>query len=286
MIKIRLFILGFAISLIVSCSSLTRVETDKYTITEIDTTRTYHVQNAPGNRDNGVIFPSSRVMTEERDLTQRDSTVERQYPNFIRAGLFESVGIFGGSSDYGLGTGLFGVMPDFGKLSNAYRGESGYLQTGGIYRLGIFEWRLRWFDDSPSWTYGTNVMEFLLPDGRGEKMLFSVLPFYVRKRIFLREEIPYITITPAAGIGLFPSQYLNLSTSLDIGSIGGLNLRTYIGLAVGYNGPNTPQIKNNDFSNEGQSSVFPYFGIGMSVLDFLNVDKDMEIEWKNHPHSS
>lgn len=286
MLKIPIIITIIAAAILIQgCSTFSRDESDVYTISNHDTTYTQHVQNAPGNRDNGVIYPSSKVLKSERDLTQKDSTVDRFYPNFIRLGLFESVGTIGGSSDYSIGTGFFGVFPDYSKLSNSYRGETKNIFSGGIYRIGIAEWRLRWFHDSPDWTYGVSAVEFLIPDSRAEKMLFSFMPFYVRKRYFLRREIPYIAITPSAGLGLLPSQYLNLSASLDIGSIGGLNLRTYIGLAVGYNNASTPQIKNNDFTKEAQTSVFPYFGIGMSVLDFLNLPKETDVEWKYHEHS-
>lgn len=269
-----------------SCTTLTRTEEDILTISEIDTVNTYQVQNVPGNRDNGIIFPSSRVVTQERDLIQRDSVLKRYYPNFIRAGLFESIGTIGGSSDHGLGTGLFGVMPDFLKLSNSFRGETNKIFTGGIYRLGIFEWKLYIFEESPSWTYGVHALEFILPDARGEQMLFGISPLYIRKRIFLRDDIPYISITPSIGFSIYPSLYTNISASLDIGSIGGFNVRTYAGIALGYNPPYSPQVRNNDFTNDGQSVVHPYFGIGASYLDFLNLDEDLEIEWKDYKHSS
>lgn len=272
--------------ILVSCSSLTRNEQDIYTITELDTTRTLVVENAPGNRDNGVIFPSTRTIKEERQVKRRDSLVNRYYPNFIRAGLFESVGTIGGSPDYGIGTGLFGIMPNFKNISKSYRGESGKIFTGGIYRLGIFEWKLNIFEDSPSWTYGTIGYEAIIPDGRGENILISVAPFYIRKRIFLRNEIPYISFTPYFGVGLFPSIYTNFGASLDFGSIGGLNLRAYTGIALGYNGSYTAQISDNDFASGSNSVIFPYLGLGISVLDFLNLDEDLEIEWKDYKHSS
>jgi hypothetical protein len=285
--NLTLILTIFTAALIIQgCSSFSREESDVYTISDHDTTYTNHVQNAPGNRDNGIIYPSSRVLKSERDLTQRDSVVKRYYPNFIRLGLFESIGTIGGSSDYSIGTGFFGVFPDYSKLSNSYRGDGSSIFSGGIYRIGIAEWRLRWFRDSPDWTFGVSGAEFLIPDSRAEKMLFSVMPFYIRKRIFLKREIPYISVTASAGLGLLPSQYLNLSASLDIGSIGGLNFRTYLGLAIGYNNASTAQISNNDFTKEAQTSVFPYFGFGMSVLDFLNLPKETEVEWKYYEHSS
>ncbi len=282
--KIIFFLVGMYF--LYSCTSLTRTEEDLLTISEIDTNTTYQVQNAPGNRDNGIIFPSSRVITQERELVQRDSILKRYYPNFIRAGFFESIGTIGGSSEHALGTGLFGVMPDFFNLSKTFRGDNSKLFSGGIYRLGIFEWKLNIFEESPNWTYGIHSLEFILPDARGEQMLFGISPFYIRKRIFLRDVIPYISITPSIGFSIYPSIYTNLSVSLDIGSLGGFNIRTYAGLALGYNPPYSPQVRNNDFTNSGQSVVHPYFGIGASYLDFLNLDEDLEIEWKDHKHSS
>ncbi|MFA6571023.1 MAG: hypothetical protein WCT77_07275, partial [Bacteroidota bacterium] len=35
-----------------------------------------------------------------------------------------------------------------------------------------------------------------------------------------------------------------------------------------------------------KTSIFPYFGIGVSVLDFLNLVPETEKEWKYHEHSS
>ncbi|HRP02021.1 MAG TPA: hypothetical protein PLE30_05160 [Candidatus Kapabacteria bacterium] len=276
----------FFIYLLSSCSSLTRQEEDILTISEIDTTITYQVQNSPTNIDNGIIFPSSRVIKKERELIQRDSTIVRSYPNFIRAGLFESIGTIGGNSDFGIGTGLFGVMPDLINLSKAYRGDKSKLFTGGIYRVGIFEWKLNIFNESPNWTYGVNALEFILPDARGEQMLVGLSPLYIKKRFFLREEIPYISISPSIGFSLYPSIYTNIATSLDIGSLGGFNIRAYLGIALGYNPSYAPQIKNNDFATNGQSVVHPYFGIGASYLDFLNRDEDLAIEWKYYKHSS
>ncbi len=78
-------------------------------------------------------------------------------------------------------------MPNFKNLSKSYRGESGKIFTGGIYRLGIFEWKLNIFEDSPSWTYGTIGYEAIIPDGRGENILISIAPFYIRKRIFFKK---------------------------------------------------------------------------------------------------
>ena len=286
-VKFTIFIFVMLL-LIESCTTITRTETDVYTITDKDTLINYHVTNHPGNRDNGVVFPSSKVIMPERELVQHDSIVERFYPDFIRLGLFESIGTIGGSSDYGIGTGILGVFPDFEKLSETFRGRSDAVFSGGIYRFGIFEYRLRWFRDAKNWTIGTHAVEFLLPDSRGENALISMFPLYIRKRYYLREEIPYIALTPSVGFGYFPSFYTNISGSIEIGSLGGLNLRAYLGLAAGYNPTYSPQIKNNDYQNknEGLTSIFPYFGFGVSVLDFHNLVRETEKEWKDYEHSS
>lgn len=275
----------FILILFWGCASVTREETDLFTITEIDTTYTNFVKNSPNNKDNGVVFPSSREILIERNITQRDSSYTRYYPDFIRLGFFESIGTIGGDPDYGIGTGLFGIFP-MSNISAKYRGESGKVFTGGIYRLGISETRLRWFRDAPNWTIGTHALEFIIPDSRGEKILVGALPIYVRKRFYLSENIPYLSITPAFGFALVPSQYINTSISADLGSIGGLNLRAYVGFAAGFNSEETPQIKNNDFTDKATSVVFPYAGLGISFLDFLNLVPETLVEWKYYQHSS
>lgn len=280
-----LFIIITVLSL-VGCGSITRVETDSFSDVKRDTTVMIQNINHPGNRDNGVVYPSSKIVQIEHNVNMQNYEVERHYPNFIRFGLFEGVGLIGTSSTNKIGAGLFGVFPDFGKLGDDFRGTDSKFFSGGIYRVGIFEWRLRWFKDSPDWTYGFSGVEFILPNAKGEEMLIGIAPLYIRKRYFIKSDIPYITFTPSVGISLFPSQYLNFSGSLDIGSIGGLNLRSYLGLALGYNSASSPQIVNNDFTKDAQYPIIPYFGIGVSVLDFLNKVEETEIEWKDHEHSS
>lgn len=282
-VKIVLYILLTA--LLASCASITREETDIFTITERDTTFTNFVKNSPNNRDNGVVFPSSREILVERNSSQRDSSFTRYYPNFIRFGFFESIGTLGGDSEHAIGTGFFGIFP-INEIRSSYRGDEDKVFSGGIYRLGISEWRLRWFRDAPNWTIGTSFIETILPDARAENFMMSLFPIYLRKRFYLREEIPYIAVTPALGLGLLPSQYINLSTSLDVGSIGGLNLRAYMGIAFGYNGKSSPFIKDNDYTNDAQTISYPYVGLGISFLDFLNLVPETLVEWKDHQHSS
>jgi hypothetical protein len=267
------------------CVGYTRTEIDTYTISQRDTTINYYDKNTPGGRDNGIVYPSSRTYKAERNIMQTDSVVTREYPDFIRLGLFESVGLIGSGPTNSIGTGLFGVYPD---LKGLFSNSKGGLFNGGIYRFGIIERRLRWFRDAKNWTWGFGGVEFIIPDAVSENALISIAPFYLRKRYFLREEIPYIAFTPSFGIGWFPSQYINLSASLDIGSIGGLNVRAYAGLAGGINSSSISKIVVDDVNGKTRSvtSVFPYFGIGVSVLDFLNLVPETEKEWKYHEHSS
>ena len=270
------------------CGTVTRTEEDVYTISERDTTSLYEAKNAPGNRDNGIVYPSSRTFKSYRYLLQRDSVVTRQYPDFIRMGIFESAGFFlAGDKAHSAGLGLFGVYPDFKQAAIKNQGQSGKLFIGGLYRLAIGEWRLRWFRDAENWTIGTSLLEVLAPDARVEKMLISTLPLYIRKRYYIREEIPYIAFTPSFGIGYYPSQYLNVSASLDVGSLGGLNMRLYVGFAAGSNSPTlAPQVRMSDSYGKSQTSIFPYTGLGVSVLDFLNLVPETYVEWKDHAHSS
>lgn len=256
----------------------TRVEQDAYTITTKDTTLHNTVKNAVGARDNGVIYPSSRSLNVETNSTQYDSIIERTYPSLIRYGLFESVGLIGTSSSAtGLGSGMFGIMGFFDQNMWIQGGsDRNAFFTGGIYRIGIVETRLRWFHDAKDWTIGSSAIEGIIHEGNISSTLTAIFPVYFRKRYYLRESIPYITITPTVGLGYFPSQYLNLSTSLDVGSMGGLNFRAYLGLAAGgYLTHTSP-----DFH------TVPYAGLGVSVLDFINRVPELYTEWKDHEHSS
>jgi hypothetical protein len=289
--NIRITVLFLAIVLtLAGCSGMmTRTEYDLHTITERDTTYNATNQNAPGNRDNGIIYPSSRVFNFLRSTTTKDSLEVREYPDFIRLGVFESVGLmFSGENKYSMGLGLFGIFPDFDNLNLSSRelGKTTLFQ-GGLYRFGIGEWRLRWFKDAKDWTYGTSLLEIIAPDSRGEKSLSSIFPLYVKKRYYLREEIPYISIAPGFGFGWFPSQYINLFGALEIGSLGGFNLRAYLGIAAGINQNWSVQVRSADSSGgKSQSSIIPYLGIGISFLDFVNIVPETYREWKDHEHSS
>src|ERR1043165_6575563 len=81
---------AIALAAILSSCGITRTETDYYTITHHDTTSEAIRPNTPGSsEDNGVVFPSTRVTDVHRDLLQHDSTYDRKYPNFLRAGGLE-----------------------------------------------------------------------------------------------------------------------------------------------------------------------------------------------------
>ncbi len=284
--RLTLIITLFAAGLLVqSCALLNRSESDLYKVTLKDSLYVYNSSDKNEMEAKGVLAPIQTREIHKRTEISRDSVESRHYPAFIRAGLFEGVGLINGSSN-GIGTGLFGVYPELKKLSLTYRGEKGKIFGGGIYRLGILEYRLRWFEDSPNWTIGINAAEFILPNSKAEDMLFSYFPVYIKKRFFLKETLPYICISASGGVGLYPSNYLNLSGSLDIGSYGGLCLRTYLGIVMGYNSEKTQQIQNNDFVSTAQTVVAPYFGIGVGVFDFTNTLKDYNTEWKNHKHSA
>ncbi len=267
--------------LLFGCSSLTnmggidemitRTEKDIYTRTLRDTAIIDAVRNAPGQRDNGIVYPTSRIVEMRRDVMQVDSSTTRDYPNFIRIGLLETIGIVGGGSmQNSLNGGLFGVFGYFNRdYDNKRAPSTSNIFSGAIYRIGIMEKRLRWFNDDPDWTLGTHYYEKIIGDNRSNNTLTGIAPIYIRKRFFIKETIPYVAITPAIGFSLFPDPYVNISVSGDLGSIGGMNLRTYFGVAI-------PFIAKN---------YIPYAGIGTSFLDFLNRVPETEKEWKYHDHS-
>ncbi len=273
--------------MISGCSNLmTRIEKDTYLISELDTTNLYEQKNLPGNRDNGIIYPSSRTITSKRLLIQKDSVVERLYPDFIRLGLFESVGIIGGQQDSSFGAGLFGLFPDFNKLSdNNNRGEKAFF-SGGIYRFLFGEWRLRWFNDAKNWTIGTSAWEIFIPDAHYENRFGSILPLYVKKRWYLSDKIPYLSASASVGVGYYPSQYLNAQMSLDFGSIGGFNLHAYGGVAAAYNGEGSYFVRESPNPSTSKTIVQPYLGLGVSFLDFHNTVEETYTEWKDHKHSA
>jgi len=265
------------------CFSVTRVETDLYTITERDTTIRQDVRNAPGERDNGTIYPSPRSVQIDREYTQRDSTVERFYPAFLRFGGIETAGFLApGASTDGGGNGLFGLY----RLLNGKSKADTKTFTSYMYRIMPYELPLRAFNDAPDWTVGTAAFErFVYPRDNSasieaDEQLTGVFPLYVRKRFFLRDKPPYVMVVPFLGVAIAPSQYVNFGATFDVGSYGGFNLRAYAGYIAGSN------LIPRDEDGNSPNVSFPYFGLGVSALDFVNRNEELVTEWKDHDHSA
>jgi hypothetical protein len=275
-------------ALLSSCLT-TRKDTDYYTITDHDTTTQAVRPVAPGSiDDNGVVFPSTRVTDIHRDILQHDSTYDRKYPNFLRAGGLEFAGFITTSSKPGLGYGLFGLysmfdMDRFGNSDvNIFDPNSGpptrpnSLFKGELIRILPMEWRLRWFQDAPGWSIGWSAFEYLASDEHPDNALRSWgANVYLRRRIFLRDRIPYLLFSPFVGIGGLPSAYGNIGAELTAGSIGGLSLRAYLGLAGGLSSISPPK-----------PTIFPYFGLGIGVMNFINRPEETDREWKEYVHSA
>lgn len=270
--------------LLAGCFAVTRTETDLYTITIRDTTIREDAINPPGEREGGTIYPSPRSLEISRRLVQRDSVVNRYYPAFLRLGGIEAMSFVSpDASTDGAGNGLFGLYDLLNLRDTSDRTVFG----GSFYRLMPYEVRLRWFDDSPDWTLGTSVAEMFIRklDNRSGlepgEYLMSVVNGYIRKRIFLREEPPYVMVVPFLGLSAFPSQYVNGGATIDVGSFGGFNLRGYAGYVHGTSSWFAGSRDTLDYSTS-----FPYFGIGISALDFVNKTEELFIEWKDHDHNA
>ncbi|HYM19538.1 MAG TPA: hypothetical protein VEW28_00885 [Candidatus Kapabacteria bacterium] len=287
---IQLWIFALMATALASCA-ITRTETDYYTITDRDTTFREVSRNAPATTtENGVVFPSSRTINVDRQTLAHDSSHDRLYPNFLRAGGIETAGLIGTTSLNGMGPGLFGLYDlltldqvgdsAFGtalKPTNTTHSQnsSSHLFKGLLFRLAPYEKRLRWFDDAPDWTIGWSAVELLARDENRDHWLASYgTNIYIRKRFFIRDRIPYIIFSPYLGASLYPSMYGNLGAELHVGSLAGLNFRLYAGLASGFTWTN----------NAGQET-FPYLGIGFSVMDFTNTVEETEHEWKEYVHT-
>ncbi len=264
---------------------ITRTETDYYTITDRDTTVHETVRNVPGSsEDNGVVFPSSRETYIDRHTLSHDSTHDRNYPNFLRAGGIEFAGLIGSSGANGLGPGMFGLYSLFssnnyqnpGTLWNPGTNPSPQIFKGELLRIMPYEYRLRWFNDAPNWTVGWSAFELLAPDeNRNDWLTSYATNIYIRRRIFLRDRIPYIIFDPFLGISAFPSAYVNLGGELQLGSLAGFNLRAYAGLASGF-----------QWTTPGNMETFPYFALGVSALDFTNKVEETEHQWKDYTHTA
>jgi hypothetical protein len=278
-------------------SGITRKEKDTYVITKQDTTVVNYNKNSPENAVRGTVYPSTKETIKEHSYSQKDSVVLRKYPDFIRLGVFESVGFIGGSDANSLNAGIFGTYLPV-NISDSFSGnDGGGIFNGGLYRFGIFEKRLRWFKDSPNWTWGMHGFEMFMPNAQLSESLVGVMPFYLRKRWFVSDKIPYQTITAHIGInwlgaistGVGGSPYLNLAGSYDVGSIGGFNARAYLGMAIGSNSQNTLLTFSGNELAEGEENTSPaifYAGLGVSLLDFHNKVPETYEEWKDMEHSA
>lgn len=287
-----LSVLLFATAL--SSCAITRTETDYYTIVIRDTTYRENVHNVPGSADdNGVVFPSSRETNIRHYTMTYDSTYDRKYPNFMRLGGIELAGFILTSSRNGVGPGFLGAyaiadsntINGVGSIANPGSTTQNNFFKGNLVRIGPYETRLRWFDDAPDWTIGTSLFETI---NRNEFEGFSSFPFmnvYIRKRFYLRDQIPYIFVSPFVGIGAIPSAYTNVGAELTVGSYGGFNLKGYAGLATGFNW-NFDKRAAERANAPTKAFGFPYIGLGISTLDFVNKVEETEREWKDYVHSA
>lgn len=281
--SILLCCLGAVLTSVTGCMlPLTRTVQNVYTRTTEDTAYVTTARHEPGDPSNGAMYPAPRTIEKHRSVVQFDSAVVKEYPAFIRAGVFESIGLLGtASSANGIGAGMFGLHYNPADLlSSAIGGTTSATFSGAIYRVGILEYRLRWFKDAANWSVGTSLFETIIPEANNSSILTSVLPLYIRKRYYLRDDIPNVCVTPSFGLGLIPSQYVHLGASLDAGSMAGLNLRTYVGYIYGV----TPTTGRGSSATPTYVST-PYLGFGVSLMDFLNTVRDTETEWKDQPHS-
>ncbi len=290
-----------------------RSEENTYTKTFRDTTYTHYVHDAPGNDDGGVIHPSTSTIIQERDLINSyDSVLSWTYPDYIRLGLFEAIGVWGGNDNYNLAKGPFGAFPNpIPKTSTDYRKSRDGVVTGAIYRFGIYEDRLR-----PKWkgeeikglSYGIHLYEMVIPDAREEMEMVGFPAYYINWRHYFSREVPYQALKISFGFGInsinliyaknpFESYYLNLSASYDVGSMAGMNFRAYLGYAFGNNGAdsyalsnankyidNYDRLYNEDKPFVSSPSLF-YAGVGISLLDFVNLPEELYVEYKDQPIS-
>jgi hypothetical protein len=275
---LRPLLLACVIALVsTGCGTITRTERDVYTATTIDTLVTERVNNPPGERDNGIIAPSARAENRVRTIGYADSISVREYPNFIRWCMFEGVSLVGSAdaNSESTKTGLFGLNRDINDvLFGVDPQDTSFIFDGYLYRFGLTEWKLDWFDHAPDWSWGVTAFEIMRPDN--DNILIGAGVLTVNKRFYLRKRIPYITIRPSVSLAMLPTQYVNPSVSAEIGSIGGVNLRAYVGYAFG----------SALFSSASEFITVPYAGIGVSVLDFLNREEELDTEWKYHEHSA
>jgi hypothetical protein len=254
-----------------SCSLtkfITRTEKENYHIVHRDTTVIERVHNLPGTTQDTSHHPapSSRTTEIVPYTSERDSIIPHTYPNFLRWGVFEVAGVYAGGT--GPGGGLLGAygLADGGKIF-----------TGEMIRIFPLEVRLRWFDDAPNWTFGTSAVEYWGMDNSLDHSFLTVVGLnqYVRRRFFLRDQIPYVIFQPYLGISEFPSAYLNIGGEFHVGSLGGLNLRAYAGLISGF-----------DWGLPSVGGTFPYAAVGVSSLDYTNRLEETFREWYQYTRTT
>jgi hypothetical protein len=283
-------------------SCVTRYEYDTYTITVRDSIYRENVRNAPGSgSENGTVFPSSRTTRLQRESLSYDSTYTREYPAFLRYGGIEFGGLITSSTNLGLGSGIFGIytildsnriknkitdslqsLPDSIQSRLGIKRNSTFFK-GRLFRLLPVEYQLHWFNESPDWTIGLNGYESIAQDDDASNTLWSVgANIYIRKRYWFRDRAPYLFASPFFGISLLPSAYVNLGSELTFGSFGGFNIRAYAGIATGF----TWKFATSPVGSDSKSITTPYFGLGISALDFINKVSETHHEWKDYLHSA
>lgn len=277
---------------VLSSCAITRKETDYWTVTDRDVTKgEVNPLDTGATGNNGVIFPSKRTKDIDRYTVQHDSTYDREYPNFLRGGGIETAGLIGSSSSKGLGFGVFGLYGLFSGDQFLKPQNENNLFKGELIRLYPMEYWLRWFGDAPDWTLGWSPFEFLAGDEQTKDQFVSIAAnLYLRHRTYIRDKIPYIIFSPFAGVSAFPSLYLNAGAELTIGSIGGLSLRGYAGFAAGkawlispLNIATSGTVSSSDVA---PTRVFPYVGLGISIMNFINKPSETLKEWKYMVHSA
>ncbi len=247
------------------------------TRTEVDTFHKTYVEEQsrrePLGTDYGVLKPSRKQSVVDRVITEYDSICNRHYPAFSRLGLFEVAGLIASVSspdDDKIGNGLLGVYNTFGPAST----RRDAIFNGYFFRFGIYEKRLSFI--GKDWTIGTSFMEGIFGDTREGQQLLGLFPIYVKKKFFLREDPPLASIQPFLGLSMLaPYRYLNVGVTAQLGSYGGANLFAHLGFA--YGGPSSQQV-----SDVTTPRSIPYFGLGLSMFDFTNTEKDMDTQWRFH----
>ncbi|MFM7543777.1 MAG: hypothetical protein ACKO5I_04000 [Ignavibacteria bacterium] len=249
-----------------------------YRITIQDTIVQDSVNVLDGYKNFELIYPPPIKKSFTRTLISKDSIVIREYPDFIRLGLFESVGIGSASTSFSMNgnAGVFGIFSLFDPNSafSMQPGQSNLnnhkIFPGGMYRIGILEKKSFWFENLPNMAIGTSLVEYVNYDTTVSGNFLGFFPIYLKNRIFLNNALPYITICPSFGFSYFKDQYINASVSIEAGSVGGFNLRAYVGY----------------LSSLSDKRELPYIGIGASFLDFVNRDDELVQEWKYYKQRS